>query len=98
MELDDQWAATEFADVELHDARLNRRCQELAIALSQQPSAYINQACEDWADTKAAYRFFGNTKKVTPAGISAPHQHRTVERMRQHPLVLVHLGVNSTRV
>lgn len=86
--LDEQWAALEFADVELQDARLNRRCQELAVALGQQPTAYINQACEDWADTKAAYRFFGNTKKVTPAGISAPHQQRTVERMRQHRLVL----------
>lgn len=88
MKLDDQWAAQEFAEVELHDARLNRRCQELAVALGQQPSAYINQACEDWAATKAAYRFFDNTKKVTPAGISGPHQQRTVERMSQHPLVL----------
>jgi Transposase DNA-binding/Transposase Tn5 dimerisation domain len=88
MKLDEQWAALEFADVELEDARLNRRCQELAVALGQQPMTYINQACEDWADTKAAYRFFGNTKKVTPAGISAPHQQRTVERMSQHPLVL----------
>jgi hypothetical protein len=86
--LDEQWAAVEFADVELHDARLNRRCQELAVALGQQPTAYINQAGEDWAATKAAYRFFGNTQKVTPAGISTPHQQRTVERMRQHPLVL----------
>jgi hypothetical protein len=88
MKLDDQWAAQEFADVELHDARLNRRCQELAVALGQQPTAYINQACEDWAATKGAYRFFDNTKKVTPAGISAPHQQRTVDRMSQHPLVL----------
>jgi len=88
MELDEQWAALEFADVELHDARLNRRCQELAVALGQQPTAYINQACEDWAATKAAYRFFDNTQKVTPAGISAPHQQRTVERMSQQPLVL----------
>lgn len=88
MNLDEQWAATEFADVELQDARLNRRCQELAVALGQQPTAYINQACEDWADTKAAYRFFGNTKKVTPTRISAPHQQRTVERMSRHGLVL----------
>jgi Transposase DNA-binding/Transposase Tn5 dimerisation domain len=88
MNLEEQWAALEFADVELQDARLNRRCQELAVALGQQPTAYINQACEDWADTKAAYRFFGNTQKVTPARISAPHQQRTVERMKQHPLVL----------
>ncbi len=88
MNIDEQWAAVEFADVELKDARLNRRCQELAVALGQQPNAPINQACEDWADTKGAYRFFGNTKKVTPAGISAPHQQRTVERMSNHKLVL----------
>ena len=86
--LEEQWAALEFADVELHDARLNRRCQELAGALGQQPTAYINQACEDWAATKGAYRFFDNAKKVTPARISAPHQQRTMDRMSQYPLVL----------
>lgn len=84
---DEQWAAAEFADVELNDERLNRRCQELAIALGQQPTVPINQACEDWADTKAAYRFFDN-HNVTPSRVHAPHQQRTVERMRQHPLVL----------
>ena len=63
MKLDEQWAALEFADVELQDARLNRRCQELAVALGQQPTAYINQACEDWADTKAAYRFLVTPRK-----------------------------------
>ena len=88
MKLDERWAVLEFADVELNDARLNRRCQEIAVVLGQQPEAPINQACEDWADTKAAYRFFGNTDKVSPEGICAPHQQRTVERMSQHPLVL----------
>jgi hypothetical protein len=86
--LDEQWAIEEFADVEFKDARLNRRCQELAVVLSQQPNAPINQACEDWADTKGAYRFFGNRKKVTPAGIVAPHEQRTVERMTKQELVL----------
>ena len=86
--IDEQWAAEEFANIELKDARLNRRCQELAVALGQQPNAPINQACEDWADTKAAYRFLGNVKKVTPAGICASHHQRTVERMSQHELVL----------
>ena len=87
MNLDEQWAVVEFADVELNDARLNRRCQEIATALGQQPSAPINQACEDWADTKAAYRFFDNNK-ATPQGVHSPHQQRTVERMSQYPLVL----------
>lgn len=84
---DDQWATEEFAHVELKDGRLNRRCQELANALTQQPDVPINQACEDWADTKAAYRFFDN-KKVTPERILAPHQQRTVARMGQHRVVL----------
>ena len=46
MNVDEQWAAVEFADIELNDARLNRRCQELAIALGQQPKAPINQQAE----------------------------------------------------
>lgn len=82
-----QWAAEEFAQVDLKDARLNRRCQELAVALGQQPSASINQACDDWADTKAAYRFFDN-EKGSPAAIGQPHQQRTVERMSQQERIL----------
>lgn len=84
---DEQWAAEEFALVELQDGRLNQRCQELAVTLGQQPNAPINQTCEDWAETKAAYRFFDNDK-VTPKGICAPHHRRTVERMSKHKLVL----------
>jgi hypothetical protein len=88
MSLNEQWAALEFADIELNDVRLNRRCQELAVALGQQPEASINQACEDWAATKAAYRFLGNTEKVTPTRLRTPHHQRTVARMRHHSLVL----------
>jgi hypothetical protein len=84
---DKQWAAEEFAQVELKDARLNRRCQKLAVTLGQQPGAPINQACEDWADTKAAYRFFDN-EKATPKAIGQPHQQRTVARMGQQKRVL----------
>lgn len=84
---DNQWAVEEFAHVELKDGRLTWRCQELATVLAQQPDMPINQACEDWADTKAAYRFFDN-KKVTPERILAPHQQRTMSRMSQRPLVL----------
>jgi hypothetical protein len=73
--------------VALKDARLNRRCQVLASVLEQQPTVPINQAGEDWADTKAAYRFMDNPK-VSPAAIVAPHCQRTVERMKAHAVVL----------
>jgi hypothetical protein len=59
----------------------------LAVQLAMQPHGPINQACEDWADTKAAYRFSDNDK-ATPERIQAPHQQRTVERMGQHWRVL----------
>jgi len=77
----------EFATVELNDARLNQRCQALAAKLAQQPQASINQASEDWQDTKAAYRFFQN-KRVSAAQILAPHVQRTVARLSQQETVL----------
>jgi len=84
---DYQWCLDEFNGVELHDARLSARCSQLAVQLAMQPSLPIHQACEDWADAKAAYRFFDNDD-VTPQRIQAPHQKRTVERMAAHPCVL----------
>jgi hypothetical protein len=84
---EESWAEEEFAQVSMNDERLNHRCQRLADALGQQPTAPINQACEDWADSKAAYRFMDNPD-VSPDGILAPHNQRTVERMEGHKVVL----------
>jgi hypothetical protein len=81
------WAAEEFAEVDFIDERLNYRCQKLAEALGQQPTASINQACEDWADSKAAYRFFENPD-VSPEQILHPHSERSVERMKGYKIVL----------
>ena len=81
------WAAEEFAQIDLSDVRLNCRCQKLANDLGQQPTAPINQACEDWADSKAAYRFFDNSE-VTPEKVLDPHSQRTIERMKGHLVVL----------
>ena len=83
----EEWVIEELAEIDLKDDRLNKRCQEIARALGEQPMAPINQACEDWADTKAAYRFFDNPK-VTPEKITEPHRQRTVERMKEYDIVL----------
>ncbi len=81
------WAEEEFTAVTLGDARLNQRCQVLANVLSEHPSLSINQACEDWAATRAAYRFMGNPQ-VSAGAILAPHIQRTLTRMSAYPLVL----------
>jgi len=81
------WATEEFSKIHLQDKRLDQRCQKVAEALEQQSTEPINQACEDWADTKAAYRFFDNPK-VSPDKILVPHYQRTVKRMKAHAVVL----------
>src|SRR3972149_2490391 len=84
---DISWVTEEFSKMNLKDKRLNQRCQTIAGALEQQPTEPINQACEDWTDTKAAYRFFDNPK-VSPGEILAPKCQQTVKRIKLRPLVL----------
>lgn len=77
------WTAYELQAVALGDQRLNWRLLETAAQLAAQPSASLNQACGDWAASKAAYRLFANAK-TTAAKLLAPHQSRTTERMAQY--------------
>jgi Transposase DNA-binding/Transposase Tn5 dimerisation domain len=81
------WGEWEFEQVNLGDKRLNTRLKKLAEDLSAVPEVPINQASEDWAATKAAYRFFRNDK-VTSEQILNPHQARTVERMKKESVIL----------
>ena len=55
--------------------------------LAAKPGASINQACDDWADSKASYRLFDNAK-TTAAKILSPHQKRTGERAAGYARVL----------
>ena len=54
------WAKQEFETIDLGDERLNRRAVLLAERLGQKPGASIPGACENWAETSAAYRFLRN--------------------------------------
>jgi len=74
--------------LDLGDDRLNRRLLVLAATFGAQPEAPINQASTDWQATTAAYACFANPK-AHPAALLAPHQARTLERMRAHPLVVL---------
>jgi hypothetical protein len=82
-----EWNEAEFAGIDLGDARLNARAIKLLGQLSAQPQAYINQACEDWAASKAAYRFFDNDR-VEAANMLAPHYQQTCARMGEHRIIL----------
>jgi hypothetical protein len=82
------WCKEEFGSLQLGDQRLDRRLIATAAQLMSQPTASLNQACEDWAATKASYRLFDNDK-VTVTKILEPHQVQVHERMKRYPLVLV---------
>lgn len=76
---DPLWAFNEFSGAELGDRRLTGRLQSLARQFERQPTASIPQACGDWSQSKAAYRFCANGK-VRFGAVLQPHHGRTVER------------------
>lgn len=81
------WGEKEFAGLDLGDERLNKRAIKLAEQLSAKPTVSIPAATGSWADTMAAYRFFGN-ENTDWEKILAPHKAQTQQRMSQHPVVL----------
>lgn len=83
-----QRIADELAGIQLGDERLNKRSRKVIEALAANPEASVNAAMNGWADTQAAYRFFDNGS-VTPEHILKPHREATLERMREHSVVLI---------
>jgi hypothetical protein len=81
------WAAEEFDEVNLGDKRLDARLAKLCDSFSEAPESPINQACEDWAETKAAYRFFQN-ENVDVGQIMAAHRGKTSMRAANHSTIL----------
>lgn len=77
-----QWAQHEFAFAQLGDARRNQRLVKIATHLAAAPGGTLPQAFADWAELKAAYRFFGQ-RGVSFESVMAPHQERTRAACRQ---------------
>ena len=80
-------AGTEFEAIDLGDERRNTRAIWLVERPSAQPTASVPQACGDWADTMAAYRFFGN-EDVDWRAILGAHTDCAKTRMAGHEVVL----------
>lgn len=81
------WAGTEFETIDLGDERRNKRAIRLVERLSAQPTASVPQACGDWADTMAAYRFFNN-EEIDWRAILGAHTDCARTRMAAHEVVL----------
>ena len=81
------WTDVEFAELDLGDARLDRRARKIMERFSDNPSGSIPKACNGWSETIATYRFMQNDT-VKWDGIMAPHWSQTQRRMSEHPVML----------
>lgn len=73
------WLDDELAGCEFGDQRLGKRLRKLLGQIGGAMGESIPLACEDWANTKAAYRFFSN-ERVNEGEILAGHFQATRNR------------------
>jgi hypothetical protein len=73
------WWEDELAGCVFADARLGRRLRKLVERMAGAIGGSLPLACQDWANTKAAYRFFAN-ERVSEAQILAGHFRSTRDR------------------
>ena len=76
---------------QFQDARLGRRLQKLVRQLENRLGHSIPLACEDWTNTKAAYRFLAN-RRVSEGAILAGHFQATRDRAAavHGPILILH--------
>jgi hypothetical protein len=75
----ESWLDRELADCEFKDERLGKRFRSLIEQLSSSPGDSIPLVCQDWANTKAAYRFLDNDR-VSEVEILGGHFQATRDR------------------
>ncbi len=86
------WIDRELHEGVFQDARLLRRLRVLLGQFAQAPGQSIALVCQDWANTKAAYRFLSNAR-VSEADILAGHFDATRERIAatpEAPVLMLH--------
>lgn len=81
----------ELAGCQFRDARLGRRFRKFAGQLASRLGQTIPLACQDWTNTKAAYRFLSNGQ-VNEAAILAGHFQATRARFEaaEGPILVPH--------
>jgi len=86
-----EWIDRELSECTFKDERLAQRFRSLFEQLSTGPGESIPLVCQDWANTKAAYRFLDN-ERVSEAEILAGHFQATRERFAatSGPVLVLH--------
>ena len=74
------WAEMEFRKLDLGDERIKKRAVKLLETFANSPKASIPQACQGWAETQAAYRFYSN-ESVTWDKLLKAHTDQVEQRI-----------------
>jgi hypothetical protein len=82
------WVEEELKILELGDKRLNKRAIYITESLGLAPGRSIPQSFKTRADIQACYDF-AKHDSVTEEKLLAPHIERTVERIKEYPVVLL---------
>jgi hypothetical protein len=75
------WVETEISGCDFGDVRLHRRLGKMLENLGERPGDSLPTAFQDWANTKAAYRFFDNDA-VSEDKILTGHFRSTAQRVQ----------------
>lgn len=82
------WIQHEMAELDLGDARLNRRAEKVLGAMSAAPGASLPRACGSHSDLIGAYRLFDHSAATLPQMLSG-HRAATLRRAAAESVVLV---------
>ena len=82
-----QWISEQWENCNLGDNRRNTRAIKIAQSIILKPDLSLPNQLENWAELKAAYRFF-NTEKVTHESLQKKHREKLLERAKQEEIVL----------
>jgi hypothetical protein len=87
----DAWFDRELAGSSFADERLSKRLRKLVAQIGSGMGQSLPLVCQDWANTKAAYRFLSNDR-VSEADILVGHFQSTRERTAatDGPILLLH--------
>ena len=86
-----EWLKGELTGCSFPDARLDDRLRKLLEGMAGAIGESLPTACQDWANTKAAYRFFDNDR-VSEEAILDGHFRATAERVAacSDPVLVLH--------
>jgi len=74
------WVRTEFRSADFGDKRLTDRLVQIGDELGSSPAESIPASCENWASTKATYRFCDNDR-VDPSEVISAHRQAQQSRV-----------------